>query len=70
MLRKKLFGNNISKNCSYCVNSYIDSAGDYICRIFKHSKKDNCKKFKYDPLKRKPSIDPRIPKYDPSEFSL
>ncbi len=71
MFRKKLFGNHIEQNCIYCLNSEIDANGDTFCKIEKHSKRKNrCKQFKYDPLKRKPIVSPKIPTYNPDDFSL
>ena len=71
MLKKNLFGKYIEQNCIYCENSETDSNGDVFCKIEKHSeRKDKCKRFKYDPLKRKPSISPKLPTYNPDDFSL
>lgn len=71
MFRKKLFGKYIEQCCTYCENSEKDSDGDVFCKIEKHSeRKGKCKQFKYDPLKRKPLVLPKLPTYNPDDFSL
>lgn len=71
MLNKKLFGKNIEQKCSYCEKSDINSNGDVFCKIYRHFKPiGKCRKFRYDPLKRKPTVSPKLLKYDPKEFKL
>lgn len=71
--KKKLFGNNILSSCDYCDNAGINEDGKHICELDKIQVKkgNNCRKFKYNPLKRTPvtgSI--RLPEYKPEDFIL
>ncbi len=71
MIIKKLFGNNIEPNCKYC--SYLNEIGnsnDFCQKSHRAPKDEQCRRFKYDPLKRTPTILPSLPKYDEADFSL
>lgn len=52
-MKKKLFGQNISANCSYCENSIFEKDMVY-CKKSKRINNGKCRAFSYDPLMRKP----------------
>ncbi len=65
-----MFKNKIEKNCSYCKYGYILTNGsDCLCDKYGIvTSVYNCRKFKYDPLKRIPHRTPSLPDYEGSEF--
>ena len=67
-----MFKNKIEKNCSYCSHGYILANGsDCLCDKFGIvTAVSDCKKFKYDPLKRVPHRSPSLPDYEDSEFII
>lgn len=69
---RRLFKNNIEKNCAYCMRGYILSNGTE-CLCDKYgiiTAVTGCKKFKYDPLKRVPHRTPDLPNHEDLEFSI
>ena len=66
----KLFGNNIEPDCSYCSHCISDELGSRICVKNKYIENGKCRRFKYDPLLRKPFKPPVLPKFDPEDFKL
>lgn len=73
LLRKKLiFGANIAPACIYC--EYGRRATDP--RMILCSKQGvvspyhKCKKFEYDPLRRVPRRQPKLPEFSAEDFSL
>lgn len=67
---KKLFGNNIEPRCIYCHNCTVMLDGSYICNAKSELINGKCRRFKYNPLLRKPSDMPKLPKFDPKDFEL
>lgn len=71
MIIKKLFGNNIEPRCEYCFYLNSEKNSNAFCQKSHRAPKDEqCKRFKYDPLKRTPTILPSLPKYSREDFSL
>lgn len=68
-LQGKLFGNNIEPDCSYCDHCISDGE-NRICIKNRYIENGKCRKFKYDPLLRKPFRAPVLPKFDPEDFKL
>lgn len=69
--KKKLFGKNIEPNCNYCIHLQEGDGNNFICKKLRHAKKSTkCRHFYYDPLKRVPTVLPKLPKYNPEDFSL
>ncbi len=72
MIQKKLFGNDIEKNCDYCLNLFIDS--NFSKKCIKNKKglnlENKCKYFSYDPLQRKPKIAPELLEYSADDFKI
>lgn len=66
----KLFGKNIEPDCSYCSNCITDDIGRRICIKNTYPENGQCKKFRYDPLMRKPFKPPVLPKFDPEDFQI
>ncbi len=71
-MKNKLLGKDIIKNCSVCRNSIELLSGEqFICRkkgpVYST---DYCRKFKYDPLKRKPADITPLPKYKKEDFEI
>ena len=65
----KLFGNNIEPDCS-CCDHCITDGGSRICIKNTFIQNGKCRKFKYNPLLRKPFKPPVLPKFDPDDFRL
>ena len=69
----KLFKGNIEPQCAYCEFAEIKQGTDVAVRrkiggiMQLHSK---CKKFKYDPLKRKPKTASFTPDFSKEDFEL
>ncbi len=67
-----MFKNKIEKNCAYCTHGYMLSNGTE-CLCSKYgivTSVSDCRKFKYDPLKRVPNRTPSLPNYSDSEFDI
>ena len=67
-----MFNKKIEKNCAYCTHGYMLSNGTE-CLCDKYgivSSVTNCRKFKYEPLKRVPSRTPNLPEYEAADFNL
>lgn len=63
--KSKNFGKRIEPNCDYCqLNSGEE---DVICSYYKG---EICKKYQYDPFKRKPDRKPVLKEYSQDDFSL
>lgn len=71
-LGKSIFNKKIPRSCEYCANAQISSALNLIfCKIKGPvSGQDSCIKFKYDPLKRTPHTEAKLPKYTADDFKL
>lgn len=57
-MSEKLFSKGIAPKCIYCKNGKTTDGGDVIlCKKTGIMQPDSsCRKFKYDPLKRKPEM--------------
>lgn len=71
-LGKSVFNKKISHCCEYCANAQISSALNLIfCKIKGPvSSQDSCRKYKYDPLKRVPHTEAKLPEYTADDFKL
>ena len=71
-MKKKLIGDNIEPKCGYCkLSQPIQDVNIVLCsRIGITSSDGSCKKFIYDPLKRKPETPPELMQYTDKDFSL
>ena len=67
-----MFKNKIEKNCAYCTYGYMLSNGmECLCDKYGIvTSVSDCRKFKYDPLKRVPDRTPALPDYENSEFGI
>ncbi len=68
-MKKKLFGNKIIVDCSYCNNSFIQN---YCleCAKSKQIKNGKCRSFSYDPLLREPRSVTLSGNYTADDFKL
>lgn len=66
---KKLFGENILPNCSYCEYFNMENGISY-CKKSKTMKKNRCRSFKYDPLMRVPKSKSFHTEYTASDFKI
>ncbi|MGI5887845.1 MAG: hypothetical protein ACOX6J_00485 [Oscillospiraceae bacterium] len=67
----KLFDENITPSCSYCVFGRDTNDNMISCdKTGVVSPYFRCKHFKYNPIRRKPQSLPKLQVFDPSEFSL
>ena len=70
---KKLFNkNDITPSCSYCVHGKPSPDKESVLCLKRGlvNLDYSCKKFKYDPLKRKPMRPKAIEKFEESDFAL
>lgn len=71
-MRQKYFGKNIAPACSYCLygspapdeRTVLCSKNGVVSPFF------SCRKYRYDPLKRRPAPQNVLPRYDRSDFEL
>lgn len=71
-MKKLLNKKDVTPACSYCVHGKFAPDKESILCIKKGvvSLDYSCKRFKYDPLKRKPIRPRNIEKFDESDFSI
>ena len=71
-MEKRLFGNNIEPGCRYCRNGRPAPDGIMVlCRKYGPiSPSYCCKRYAYDPLKRAPKRQPKLPEFSQEDFSL
>lgn len=71
-MRNKLFDSGISPRCEYCQTGIASPGSDEIlCRRMGVMQADSCcKKFRYDPLKRKPKVVSAVTDYSEDDFKL
>ena len=69
MFRKKLFGNNITIDCSYCQH-YITENSEKICELGRTIKKGKCRKFNYNPTMRVPATKSNFSEFSPDDFKI
>ncbi len=68
-MKKKLFGQNIGIDCSYCENAVIENEMAY-CKKGRSIQNDKCRAFKYDPLMRVPKVSVFTKKYSADDFKI
>ncbi len=68
-MKKKLFGQNIRPDCSYCENAVIEKEMAY-CQKGKRIQNNKCRAFKYDPLMRVPKASTFNKKYSADDFKI
>ncbi len=71
-MKDKAFNKKLVHYCEYCVygNSSVFS-DEVLCeKRGITSKKDSCRKYKYDPLKREPTRAKLADNYSPEDFRL
>lgn len=58
--------------CELCEHGAPDQEDEFILCKGKRmrEKNDRCRRFRYDPLKRRPKRSPSLPRFDPDEFKL
>lgn len=70
MSLKKLFGNNITPSCEYCLYCVKKKGSSMVCRYGLPSRDKVCKKYSYDPLKREPKVLPKMREFTADDFKL
>lgn len=70
--KKYIFGENIEPACFYCLNGHqaSDTAMILCTKTGPVSPTYKCKKFVYDPLKRIPKRQPKLPEFSPEDFEI
>lgn len=68
-MKKKLFGQNIKIDCSYCEYAVIENEMAY-CKKGRRIQNDKCRVFKYDPLMRVPKVSTFTKKYSADDFKI
>lgn len=68
-MKSKLFGQNISPDCSYCSHAVFENEIIY-CTKSRRIEKGKCKSFKYDPLMRVPKKSAFKKTYTADDFRL
>lgn len=68
-MKKKIFGNNISPDCTYCKNMILDSDA-MNCTKNKEIINGKCRKFDYNPLLRVPRDKPKMMEFQMEDFVL
>lgn len=63
---------NIEPRCEYCKHGSLSADGERILCPKKGvlTFDFSCKKFSYDPLKRKPQKGPKLPEFSQDDFAL
>lgn len=71
-MKKTLYNSDISPKCKYCKVGIPTSDGNEILckRMGVMQAESYCKKFKYDPLKRKPQIASLLSDFSEDDFKL
>lgn len=71
-MKVKLFNKKIEPMCEYCTHAdrSVDAVTVLCSKKGRVDLSSHCKKFSYDPLKRKPKIFPVLKDFSPEDFSL
>ena len=71
-MARKLFGKNIDHACEYCLNGKITEDRKMVLCEHKGIVAPfySCRKYVYDPLKRIPKRQNKLPKYNENDFKL
>lgn len=69
--KKQLFGGNITPSCDYCQYN-LGEEGTFLCSKNLTMENGKCKRYRYDPLMRRPKSFPALPagRYSADEFKL
>ena len=69
---KKLWNHKEYTQCRYCFFSTPGGHPAQVLCQFRGAKNelDKCRRFRYDPTKRKPRVAPDLPKFDAEDFQL
>lgn len=68
---KNLFRKNISANCEYCCFCFNIKKNIILCDKYGAVNfKNNCKKFKYNPLKRVPKLKHKNLEFKKEDFNF
>ena len=67
---KNLFRKNISPSCEYCSTGVLVNNKILCIKYGVTNSKNNCKKFKYDPLKRIPKKPKKISQFNEKDFII
>lgn len=70
--KNQLFDEEIEPACDYCVNGKKSENGMVLCaKVGVVSPSYHCKKFVYNPLKRKPKkVNYKLPKFFEEDFKI
>ena len=70
--KQTLFNEDLPPACEYCEHGRLGS--DFKMILCKHrgvvSPYFRCKKFRYSPIRRTPKRLPKLPDFNPSDFSI
>ena len=71
-MKRKLYGNAITPVCEICANGRRSSDGRVILCLRKGIMQPSarCRKFRYDPLRRIPYIQPELQSYTEADFRI
>lgn len=71
-MSEKAFNKKLPPSCSYCVHGNPSAYGNEILCLKRGitEKRDHCRKYKYDPLKRQPEKAKIADGYSPEDFEL
>lgn len=71
-MSKNVFNKKLPKYCEYCINGICSEFSDEVFCVKKGvtDKKDYCRHYKYDPLKRQPSKAKISTDYTKEDFLL
>ncbi len=72
MKQKLLNRKKYSPECSFCQHGKLSADGESVLCVKKGvmMTDSSCRKFVYDPLKRKPKKSPKLTEFEPSEFEI
>lgn len=68
-MKKKLFGQNILPDCSYCDNAVFENQMAF-CKKNKRIQNGKCRAFRYDPLMRTPKSSHIKKNYSIEDFKI
>ena len=71
-MAKSLFNKKLQPSCEYCIfGERLEYANEIVCKKRGVTdKRDYCRSYKYDPLKRSPQQPKISENYNPEDFKL
>ena len=71
-MSNKVFNKKLAHYCEYCIHSInSEYSNEVLCKKRGVTdRKDSCRKYKYDPLKREPATAKIADNYKPEDFLL